>query len=104
VSVLARAGSRRSCQRYVTYVTCYHDMPSSCLTVPNCLTAGVGTFANFQMADGHRSLGIQWYWGDLAAELEGVCSEVIFNLANTNGKGWDDASLQNNYYNKAKEV
>lgn len=44
------------------------------------------------------------YWGNLEAELKGVCDSVEYANVDTTASTWDEASLQKDFYGRAKDV
>jgi len=44
------------------------------------------------------------YWGSMETELQGICSSFEYANFDTNTKGWNDAGLQNAYYDRALQV
>lgn len=50
---------------------------------------------------GSQTLSLPQYWANMASELAGVCTAVTYNWQNTNDFGWNDATVQNHYYDAA---
>jgi hypothetical protein len=44
------------------------------------------------------------YWGNLEAELKGVCGTVEYANVDTSSTPWDNLALQKDFYGRAKEV
>lgn len=50
------------------------------------------------------SFGRCQYWGNVRAELAGICQNFQFLWSDTNSRGWNNLALQDQYYNLALQV